>query len=56
MLLTGRKDEATFQFYVSAGFNPHDKQAFIAKASSSQPDPPWGAINAVRPFNTWTPP
>ena len=39
MLLTGRKEEATFQFYASAGFNPHDKQAFIAKAPSIQPDP-----------------
>lgn len=56
MLLTGRKDEATFQFYASAGFNPHDQQAFIAKAPSSQPDTPGGAINPVRPFNTWTPP
>lgn len=32
MLLTGRKDEATFQFYESAGFNRNDKQAFVAKA------------------------
>jgi GNAT superfamily N-acetyltransferase len=31
MLLTGRKDPATFQFYESAGFNRHEKQAFIAK-------------------------
>ncbi|MCV2369874.1 GNAT family N-acetyltransferase [Roseateles oligotrophus] len=31
MLLTGRKDEATLQFYESAGFSPHEKQAFIAK-------------------------
>jgi GNAT superfamily N-acetyltransferase len=31
MLMTGRKDEATFQFYESAGFNRHDKQAFSAK-------------------------
>lgn len=31
MLLTGRKDAATFQFYASAGFNPHEKQALIAK-------------------------
>lgn len=32
MLLTGRKDPATLRFYESAGFDPHDKQAFIAKA------------------------
>ena len=31
MLLTGRKDQSTFQFYQSAGFDPHDKQAFIAR-------------------------
>jgi len=31
MLLTGRKDPATFQFYESAGFDGHEKQAFIAK-------------------------
>lgn len=31
MLLTGRKDGATFQFYESAGFNRNDKQAFTAK-------------------------
>lgn len=31
MLLTGRKDEATFRFYESAGFDRHGKQAFIAK-------------------------
>lgn len=30
MLMTGRKDEATFQFYESAGFNRNDRQAFIA--------------------------
>jgi len=33
MLLTGRKDPATFRFYESAGFDPHEKQAFIAKPS-----------------------
>lgn len=33
MLMTGRKDEATLQFYESAGFDRHDKQAFTAKAS-----------------------
>ncbi|WP_432726625.1 GNAT family N-acetyltransferase [Variovorax sp. W6] len=31
MLMTGRKDEATFRFYESAGFSRHDKQAFVAK-------------------------
>lgn len=34
MLLTGRKDQATFQFYESAGFDPHEKQAFIAKPAA----------------------
>jgi GNAT superfamily N-acetyltransferase len=31
MLLTGRKDEATFRFYESAGFDRYAKQAFQAK-------------------------
>jgi GNAT superfamily N-acetyltransferase len=31
MLLTGRKSEATFNFYESVGFDRHEKQAFIAK-------------------------
>lgn len=31
MLLTGKKDEATLRFYESAGFDPHEKQGFIAK-------------------------
>jgi ribosomal protein S18 acetylase RimI-like enzyme len=31
MLLTGRKDEGTFRFYESLGFDRHGKQAFIAK-------------------------
>lgn len=31
VLTTGRKDEATLRFYESAGFNRHEKQAFIAK-------------------------
>jgi GNAT superfamily N-acetyltransferase len=35
MLMTGRKDEATYRFYEAAGFNRHDKQAFIAKAPSA---------------------
>ena len=31
MLMTGRKDDATLRFYESAGFDRHDKQAFIAR-------------------------
>ena len=31
MLMTGRKDPATLQFYESAGFDKHAKQAFVAK-------------------------
>lgn len=31
MLLTGRKDEATLRFYRSAGFDPDEKHAFVAK-------------------------
>lgn len=31
MLLTGRKDDATFKFYESAEFDRHAKQAFIAR-------------------------
>lgn len=31
MLMTGRTDAATLQFYESAGFDRHAKQAFIAK-------------------------
>ena len=31
MLLTGRKDEATLNFYQSAGFSADEKQAFVAK-------------------------
>ena len=30
MLLTGRKDESTFRFYESAGFDRNAKQAFVA--------------------------
>lgn len=30
MLLTGRKDEETYKFYESAGFNRDAKQAFLA--------------------------
>jgi len=31
MLLTGRKDEGTYRFYESAGFDRHAKQAFLAR-------------------------
>ncbi len=31
MLMTGRKDEATLNFYATAGFDAKGKQAFIAK-------------------------
>lgn len=31
MLLTGRKNEATFRFYEAAGFDRNAKQAFLAK-------------------------
>lgn len=31
MLMTGRKNDATFRFYESAGFDRHAKQAFVAK-------------------------
>jgi len=31
MLVTGRKDEGTYRFYESAGFDRHAKQAFLAK-------------------------
>lgn len=31
MLLTGRKDQATLNFYKSSGFDPDGKQAFVAK-------------------------
>ena len=36
MLLTGRKDEATLRFYESAGFDRHDKQAFVAKPADKR--------------------
>lgn len=35
MLLTGRKNEATFRFYESAGFDRDSKQAFLAKPQST---------------------
>ena len=31
MLLSGRKDEATYRFYEAAGFDRHSKQAFLAR-------------------------
>ena len=34
MLMTGRKDDATLRFYESAGFDRHDKQAFIARPAA----------------------
>jgi GNAT superfamily N-acetyltransferase len=34
MLLTGSKDEATFKFYESAGFDRHAKQAFTARPAA----------------------
>ena len=36
MLMTGRKDEGTFEFYEAAGFNSREKQAFIAKPRSAE--------------------
>jgi GNAT superfamily N-acetyltransferase len=30
-LATGRRDEAIIRFYASAGFVPHEKQAFVAR-------------------------
>ena len=32
VLTTSRSDEATLRFYENAGFNRHDKKAFIARA------------------------
>lgn len=32
ILLSGRKDEGTFRFYESVGFDRHSKQGFLAKA------------------------
>ncbi|TDS83652.1 GNAT family N-acetyltransferase [Comamonas sp. JUb58] len=31
MLMTGSKDESTLRFYADAGFDGHDKQAFVAR-------------------------
>ncbi len=35
MLMTGRKDKETLDFYRSSGFDPNGKQAFVAKAAPS---------------------
>lgn len=35
MLLSGRKDEATFQFYENAGFDRNAKQGFVAYSRNS---------------------
>jgi GNAT superfamily N-acetyltransferase len=42
MLLTGRKDEATYRFYESVGFDRHSKQAFLAKPMKARNDIPTG--------------
>jgi hypothetical protein len=31
MLMTSRKDEAILKFYAAAGFDRHDKQAFVIR-------------------------
>ncbi len=36
MLLTGRKDEATLRFYEQVGFDPREKQAFVAKPEGTR--------------------
>ena len=36
MLLTGRKNEETYRFYESAGFDRHAKQAFLAKPAEAE--------------------
>ena len=38
MLLSGRRDEATLQFYEKAGFDRHSKQAFVARPSPAADD------------------
>ena len=35
MLLTGRKNEETYRFYESVGFDRHAKQAFLAKPEAA---------------------
>jgi GNAT superfamily N-acetyltransferase len=37
MLMTGRKDEAVYRFYESAGFSRHGKQAFIMRTDQQGP-------------------
>jgi GNAT superfamily N-acetyltransferase len=37
MLLTGRKSDAVFRFYESAGFDGHAKRAFLAKPEPDSP-------------------
>jgi GNAT superfamily N-acetyltransferase len=36
MLMTGRRNEATYRFYESAGFDRHAKQAFVALPEGGQ--------------------
>ena len=36
MLLTGRKNEETYKFYESSGFDRHAKQAFLAKPKEAE--------------------
>ncbi len=48
MLLTGRKNEATYRFYESAGFDRNTKQAFIAKPKTAEPDAP---VDESRPHS-----
>lgn len=46
MLMTGRKNEATFRFYESAGFDRHAKQAFLAKPGKAWPSTRDGRASA----------
>ena len=39
MLMTGRRNEATYRFYESAGFDRHAKQAFVAVRESGDSVP-----------------
>jgi GNAT superfamily N-acetyltransferase len=51
MLLTGRKDEGTYRFYESAGFDRNAKQAFVAKPQKAEQSLPevtfQSALNAA---------
>ena len=38
MLLTGSKNEETYRFYESAGFDRHAKQAFLARPGKAGPE------------------